>query len=81
MVAAGSIVMHDVPPRTIVRGNPAVVVKQLKPAEEPLIKWEGICSERGRGPRWILSCSPQWGCAFESALPRPLLSATNAPPI
>jgi hypothetical protein len=28
-----------------------------------------VALKRGRGPRWILSCSPQWGCAFESALP------------
>jgi len=29
MVAAGSVVLADVPPRVIVRGNPAAVVKQL----------------------------------------------------
>jgi acetyltransferase-like isoleucine patch superfamily enzyme len=29
MVAAGSVVLADVAPRTIVRGNPAEVVKQL----------------------------------------------------
>ena len=29
MVAAGSVVMENVPPRVIVRGNPAQVVKQL----------------------------------------------------
>ena len=29
MVCAGSVVMENVPPRTIVRGNPAQIVKQL----------------------------------------------------
>jgi len=29
MVAAGSVVLADVPPRVIVRGNPAIVAKQL----------------------------------------------------
>ena len=29
MVAAGSVVLADVPPRVIVRGNPAAVVKEL----------------------------------------------------
>jgi len=29
MVAAGSVVLNDVPPQVIVRGNPATVVKQL----------------------------------------------------
>jgi len=30
MVAAGSVVSQDVPPKTLVRGNPAVVVKRLE---------------------------------------------------
>jgi len=32
--------------------------------------------KRGRGLRWILSYSPQWGCASNPSCPRPLLSAT-----
>ena len=31
VVAAGAVVTHDVPPDTIVAGNPAVVVKKISP--------------------------------------------------
>jgi len=36
IVAAGAVVTHDVPPHSIVAGNPAKVVKSLKnsPAQE-----------------------------------------------
>lgn len=31
MVAAGSVVLENVPPKTLVRGNPGVVVKRFEP--------------------------------------------------
>lgn len=34
VVAAGSVVFHDVPPHTLVRGNPATVVRNLEPGEQ-----------------------------------------------
>jgi len=33
IVAAGAVVTRDVPPYTIVAGNPAVVVRELSPDE------------------------------------------------
>jgi len=34
VVSAGSVVMDDVPPRVLVRGNPAQVVKAIEPARQ-----------------------------------------------
>jgi acetyltransferase-like isoleucine patch superfamily enzyme len=38
IVAAGSVVVHDVPKNTIVGGNPAVVIKRIEPARRMLTR-------------------------------------------
>ena len=38
-----------------------------------------VALKRGRGLRWILSYSPQWGCAFESALPAASFECNKCP--
>lgn len=43
LVGAGSVVVHDVPPRSVVVGNPAKVIKQVESLTCPVGRVDGSC--------------------------------------
>lgn len=49
LVGAGSVVVHDVPPRSVVVGNPAKVIKQVDRLTCPVGRVDGSCPRADDG--------------------------------